>query len=321
MKKIFLTVLFPIVLLATPPSWYIQSNIPTKEYEIVGYGAGFTREEANKKAKSHIANAIQTNVQSSSSIEESEIDGEFKQSTKTSIKESSNVDLSDLKQIKSAYIDGEYFVALKYVNLPFAKKVRLKFSDISQMKQETNTYLIHTPLLQELKVEFGFFPKISIDKNNLLIEKQSFSIDDDTLKKLFSLVDNKAIKIKQPKNIKHSEFYFIDVVVLKSGFVTVIHFYENGGISILYDNEKIIKNTKYSYPNKDEYNGIEAYLEKNVDKTKDLTIALLCKDKKDFSYFDQMTDQKENFAKVYGKLFDTIDGCDVASEMLSIRRQ
>jgi len=105
---------------------------------------------------------------------------------KINIKESSNVNLSDLELLKSEYADNQYFVAIKYINLPFIKKIRLKPKDITSIPKETNSYLIHTPLLKELKKEFGFFPKVQIDKDNLIIKNQSFKINSDTLKKLFS---------------------------------------------------------------------------------------------------------------------------------------
>ena len=101
---------------------------------------------------------------------------------------------------------------------------------------------------------------------------------------------------------------------------TLIQFYENGEIAVLYDNKKLSKNTTYTFPDKENFNGIEAYLEDGFHKTKDLTIIISCKNKKDFSYFDFMSNEKENFAKVYGKVFDTMDGCDAASRALSIRR-
>ncbi|RLA80877.1 MAG: hypothetical protein DRG78_10105, partial [Epsilonproteobacteria bacterium] len=72
--------------------------------------------------------------------------------------------------------------------------------------------------------------------------------------------------------------------------------------------------------NKNEYDGLQAYLNDNQIKAKDLTIAVLCQKKKDFSSFDNVSTSKEKFAKSYGMIFDIIDGCIVSSKILNIRR-
>lgn len=65
----------------------------------------------------------------------------------------------------------------------------------------------------------------------------------------------------------------------------------------------------HTFLDKENFNGIEAYLEDGSQKTKD------------FSCFDYISNEKQHFAKVYGKVFETMDGCDMASRALSIRRQ
>ncbi|MEA3228589.1 MAG: LPP20 family lipoprotein [Campylobacterota bacterium] len=319
-QKIVYSVALCATLFATPPSWYVENSLPSKSYEVVGYGEGKTKAQAKKRAKADISKTVQSTIQTLTKMNESEIDGEYKQSTKIETKESSNIVLEGVEFLKSTYRDGKYFIALKYINLPFAQKVRLKFSSVESIAKEKNSYLLQTPLLKELESEFGFFPQVKIVKNKLIIENRSFTIDKENLKKLFVSIENRFLKIQQPDAISAGNYYFIDIKTQKSGYVTVVQLYENGELSLLYSNKKMDKNRRYSYPNSDEYDGIEAYLNEGIVKTKDLTIAVLCEDKKDFSYFDTISEEKESFAKVYGTFFGMIDRCSVSSKSIVIKR-
>ncbi|MEA2019225.1 MAG: LPP20 family lipoprotein [Campylobacterota bacterium] len=305
---------------AALPNWYIKNDIPSNQYELIGYGKGKTKEEASQFAKSDIANSIQTTVKSSFISNTLSNNGSYSKNIESSISTSSNVNLSDLILMKTEYFDGVYYIALKYVNLPFTKKVKLTFDDVEGIKKETNSYLLNTPLLKELKDEFGFYPKVSIDKGNLIIGNKSFNISKTTLKKLFSSNINNNLKLKAPTELKHQELYFIKIKSKNNGYLTLIQIYENGETSILFDNKKVKNNSVFEYPNKNEYDGLEAYLNEKQIKAKDLTIAFICSEKKDFSYFDNISVNKEKYAKVYGKIFDMINGCDVSSKIIDIKR-
>lgn len=308
------------LLLASPPSWYISGNIKTKHNEYIGYGSGESKAEAKQNAKSDISDSIQSTIKSSLSISSQEINDNYTSNVTSKIESYSSIELSDLKVIKSVHIDDKWYIALKYVSLPFAKKVRKKFTSVNNLAKETNEYLKSTMLLKELKKEFGFYPKITIDKNILMIENESFPISSTTLRKLFSSKISKNITLDVPKKMKHEEFYFIKIKPKKNAYMTLVQIYENGESSILFDNKKVTKNQNIIFPNPDEYNGLEAYLNDDSIKSKDLTIVVLCKDNRDFSYFDYMSTSKESYAKVYGKMFDAIDGCETASKIMRINR-
>ena len=88
----------------------------------------------------------------------------------------------------------------------------------------------------------------------------------------------------------------------------------------MFDNLKVEDNSQLEYPNRSEYDGLEAYLSDKQINAKDLTIAVVCKDKKDFSYFNNISVNREQYAKVYGKVFDMMNGCNVSSKVMKIRR-
>jgi hypothetical protein len=319
--KFFLSSLILFMSLeASPPKWYIKNNIPFENYENIGYGSGATKDEAKQSAKVDISNSLQTTIKSSLIINKSSTNDTYSKNVNKNVEEISNVELDNLITLKSEYIDGVYYIALKYINLSFAKKIRLKFDDIKSVKKETNSYFLNTLLLKELKDEFGFYPKITIDKGSLIIGNHSFKITKTILKKLFSSNTDISINLKIPKQLKHQEFYFINIESKNNGYLTLVQIYENGETSILFDNKQVNNNSKFEYPNKNEYDGLEAYLDDNQNKAKDLAIAMICKNKKDFSYFDNISVYKEKYAKVYGKVFDMMDGCNVSSKIIEIRR-
>ena len=321
-KKVLLIGLLLLVSVeASPPKWYIENNLSVKAYENIGYGEGASKAEAKQNAKADISNSLQTTIKSSLIVNKNSTNDTYSKSINKNIEEISNVELDNLILIKSEYIDNVYYVAIKYINLPFAKKVRLKYEDVSSLKKETNSYLLNTLLLKELKDEFGFYPKTTINKGNLTIGNHSFKIDKNILKKLFYSTLNNDFILNIPKQLKYKDFYFINIKSKNSGYITLIQIYENGETSILLDNKKLKQNTTFTYPNKNEYDGLEAYLNDNQTKTKDLTIAMLCKDKKDFSYFDNISINKEKYSKVYGKVFDIMDECIVSSKIVEIRRK
>ena len=318
--KSFLLLVLVVSLQASPPSWYVKNNIKCKSYEYVGYGEGKTKAIAKKIAKADIANSLQTTVDVSSEIKMSSSGDDYHESFKQNIKENSSISLDELELIKSAYIDGKYYVAIRYINLPFVKKVRMKFDDVSKIAKETNSYLKGTILLKELKSEFSFYPKVNISKGRLIIADKSFTISKDTLKKLFSSYGSKGLELKVPTKLKNNQFYFIDIKTNRAGYLSLIQIYQNGETSVLFSNKKVSKNSKLEYPDKDIYDGLQAYLDRDRTKANDLTMAIVCKEKREFEYFDKISTYKEKYAKVYGKIFDMIDGCVVSSKLMSIKQ-
>ncbi|MBL0707896.1 MAG: hypothetical protein JJW00_02515, partial [Sulfurimonas sp.] len=145
-------------------------------------------------------------------------------------------------------------------------------------------------------------------------------INKSILKKLFSSNIDSSLILNIPKQLRHQEFYFIGIESKKDGYLTLIQIYENGETALLFSNKKANNNIRLEYPNRNEYDGLEAYLNESQTKAKDLTIALICKEKKDFSYFDNISVYKEKYAKVYGKVFDMMSGCNVSSEIVEIKR-
>jgi len=320
LKTILLGVTLLSTLQASPPSWYVKNSINAKNYEYIGYGEAKSKERAKKLARVDIANSLHIDIKVSSELKTSQQNDNYNESMQQKIEEKTDISLDGVEVVKSSYADGIYYVALKYINLPFAKKVKMQFRDVTKIAKESNHYLKKTLLLQELKKEFGFYPKVNISRGNLLIADKSFKISKDTVKKLFSSQSSRFIKLKIPLRLENSEYYFVEVESKKRGYLTLLQIYEDGGTSLLFSNKKIKKGEKFEYPNREEYDGLQAYLTKTQIKAKDMTMAIVCKEKKEFDYFDNISIYNEKYAKLYGKIFDMIDGCEVSSQIVDIRR-
>jgi len=301
----------PFLLFATPPKWYIN-GIKTKSYEIIGYGESTALNKAKQNAKTDIASSIKTKIEVTSSSFQSTKNYKHEFSQKSIQK--SDIELSDLQVAKKEFKDGKFYVALKYINLPLAKKIKLYFKD-KNLTKETNYFLKQTLFMKELKSEFGYYPKINLSDNAVIIGDKPFFIQN--FEKFFAEVANKNIKLIMPKIIKNEEYYFIKIKLKKGGYLSIIQIYPNGETSLLVANKKI--RSTFIYPNPKQYNGLQAYIEKG-NREKDLTIALICPKKKDFSYLDTISDKKEKFGKNFGVVINNLNGCEISTKVLVIKK-
>jgi len=317
MKKISVILLFTLHLFSSEPNWFY--NISHKDFEIIGYGVGQTRKEAKQNARIEITNSISVQVQNSFFRENSLENGKYRKDIQQNSSEKSFAKLDNLEIMKIEYLGDRYFVAIKYLNISFIKNLKYRIGD-RKIAKENNRYLQKTLFLQELKQEFGFYPKIEIYRDILTIGDFSFKISQEILGKLLISVDNQNLNLTIPKKLKNGELYFIQVQVKKKGFLTLIQIYKNGETSLLFANKIVSKNMILEYPNSENFDGIETYLANGTLKTQDLTMAVLCRKKRGFEYFDSISIEKERFAKIYGDLFNLISGCDVVSGVLEIRR-
>ena len=148
-KQFVLLSSFILQLLATPPSWYINQSLSSKNYVIIGYGEGSTIEEAKQVSKSDISKMIQTTISSHVSINKNINNTIYGKNISTNINEKSNILLTDLQVIKTSFSDNKYYVAIKYINLPFSKKVRLLIKNIDTLSVSKNRYINQTSLMWE----------------------------------------------------------------------------------------------------------------------------------------------------------------------------
>jgi hypothetical protein len=319
MLKLILFFFLVVHIYAMPPSWYLNQSLDSKNYEIIGYGEGKTLDEAKQIAKSDIAKSIQTQLSSSTSINKSLESKTYSKSITQNINEETNILLTNLETINSEYNNNKYYVAIKYINLPFAKKIKVLMGS-EKILESKNNYLNKTPLLNELKHEFGFYPKVELSENKLIVNNKSFFLPKKEFVKLFAHIENKSLKMNLKDEYKNAEYYFINVLTNQSGYLNIFQVYESGETAILLSNKKVNLNDKIVFPNPNQYDGLEAIVPSGQDKTKDLTIVALCEDKKDFSLFDKINLIINNKSLLFGKLLSNIENCNIESKVIKIEK-
>ena len=135
--------------------------------------------------------------------------------------------------------------------------------------------------------------------------------------KLFVNIENQDIKLDLKDSYKNKEYYFIKIKTLKDGYINIFQVYDSGETVLLLSNKKVDKSTNIIYPNPNEYDGLEAVVPKGQDKTKDLTIVALCKDKKDFSLFDKVDTTINKKSLYFEQVLDKIDNCKLATKVIN----
>ena len=318
LKLLFLFVFFLLDCHANPPSWFLENATPVNQYEIIGYGSGEKLFEAKERAKNDVALTLSTHIQSSISISEySNINDHMRAEVNQTINSSSDLILSDVQVTRKSFANGMYYVAVKYVNLPFYKKIKNELGvNYKNLQKEENPYLLQTFLLNNLHNEFGFFPKIKIYENNLIISNKSFSLNKTYYSQLFTNVNSKKIILSFPSNLNSGDNYFINTSVNDGGYLSLFQVYDSGETLLLLENQHVEKSDKIQYPDKKFYEGLQAYDE----SSEDLTIALLCKEKKDLSSFTLMENQNTK-TTLFNEILNLMSECAYATKKLNIKKE
>ncbi len=224
--------------------------------------------------------------------------------------------------VQSSFSDNKYYVAIKYINLPLAKKIKLLTDNILLIKKCDNKYLNQTQLLNELRQEFGFYPKISIHNHNILIGNQVFALTEKDYTKLFANTEHKDIKLNMKNNLIDGEFYFMKIEIFKKGYLNIFQIYQNGETALLLSNKEVKENSNFTYPNQEIYYGLEAIIpRKQDDASRDLTIISLCENQIDFTLIDSVSQNIYIKSKTFDTLLNLIKKCTVLSQVLNIKEK
>jgi hypothetical protein len=204
------------------------------------------------------------------------------------IEEKSDIILSNIKIVKSEFIDNRYYVAIKYINLPLAQRVALEIKDYNlKIKTSKDYYLNKTDLMDNLKNEFGFYPKVRIYQNNIIINNQFFALLNRNIIDLFKRVDSKNIFFTSNKKIyKNNQLMKFQIITKKEGFISVLYVEETGKVGIILNNIKIVK--EIIYPNKNEEEDLIAF-NPSEEMISEFYIALYSQDRLDLNKFEEIS--------------------------------
>jgi len=302
MKKTFLIILFFINLYALP-SWYY--NLKSKNQNIyIGYGSGISEKEAKTEALSDIASAIKTKIESKFEKDAS-LDTTYHKNIKLKQKQITSAILSDYKIIKLEFIDGKYYVAIEYENIPAIDKF-IKKAKFNKSIKNPKGYIYQTPLSKEIfaklkkKIKLEIFYK---DNNwHLKSEDAVVALDEKNFLKLFKTVQNSNLILTISKSpLFENDLFYFKVKSTQDGFITLFDVYENGESVILFKNIKVNKNKTIIIPSKNaKFDLIAGVLEGN--KSYDLFVVVFSKTKKVYDEFsladEEFSKDNKNFAEL-----------------------
>jgi len=307
------------------PEWYGSASLPHESYEIIGYGSGSSLAEAETNARSEIAKSLIVNINSKMNITYSQINEEQSKQIAQDIKETANLVLSGIEIIKRECKNNKCYVALKYINLPLAAKINKQVGDSACKKLENNKYLLHTQFFKELQEEIGCYPVLKFYNigNNIFAELNGtpFYISPNDFLKLFTEVDNEYFSLTPTKKVlKSGDIYQLKLSINRDGYLSVYQVSKIGGVSVLIDNEYVLKDMDLIYPETDKYEGLEAYLSENDNREIDLTIATLCNEKINNNMFGKISNEKQIPNSGFGSLIKMISQCDINSKIIEVWR-
>ena len=304
------------------PSWFHLRNLPHLNTQIVGYGKAENYNLALQLAKSEIAQMLQSNIDSILIIDKNSTKNEYNREIRQRTKVISSVKLNDLNVIRRELLNDIWYVAIIYDNLPLFQKI-IKSVNPQNIKHSNHPYLTKTKLFKQLKEYFGFYPKATIYSQNgqyyIAIDNQQFLISHQEFIELFINSSYPNIEIQLKEKIKENEPYFITTKFREAGFASLFSVSHSGAVINLFKNIRLF-NATFIYPNKEEYNGLRAEIENGAKQSRDMFIAILCKQKEDLELFNQISTTLEQESFRFGDLTDLMARCAFSTKILTIIR-
>ncbi|MGR6832090.1 hypothetical protein [Aliivibrio wodanis] len=301
------------------PDWFLYQQLTLEQDEYIGYGSGYSYDEAEARAKSQISQSLNSHIRSTIS-ESTNVKGKqvsYESYSTSTI--SSDSRLSNLIKKKSDKIDGIYYVAYSYFNLPLSKKIKKVLGNKVTCNEELHPYLAKTPLIFEIRNEIKCLPMFSIvqlhNQFYLHLEDRNFPLSKEDRNKLFTHISNSSVHLDlSDKHIDSGEFYHLNVVASKYGYLSLLQQYDDGTTQILEDNRLMKKEEFFTFPNLNQYNGLEAYNNTRA-PIRDLTLAVLCPNPIDISGIPTIS---ENFNQTETSFFNYLMAMTKSCEISSV---
>jgi len=289
MVKLWIIAL-PMFLLSSP-SWLYNIN-PIDTNEIIGYGIDKEFSQAKKNAMSDIAESISIQVELSTSMLKSSINGKIDKKISLNKKMEVKAVLSGIKPIKAENSDGMWYIALKYDNSPLELKLKKSLSYNMLENEKQNSYLQHTELFKQINREIGKTLNYQIIRNDNLWKIRYrdviIPIDQNNFYKLFSNQNSLDFAIKANQSIYHEKdkMYF-EINNNREGYISILYVEHNGKVGLLLSNKKTTNS--FTYPDlksKDGFQIVNPY-KKSIEE---LYIALFSTSYIDLSKFENVSD-------------------------------
>ncbi len=285
--NILFIILLPIYLYATPQWFY---NIPSKNYEIIGYGIDENLQIARDIAKTEISKTIKIKIISNSNIKKSLTNDKYQKLFKSNISTSTDTTLQGIKILKEEQVDNQWYVSVIYDNRTLIQKINIKYPKF----KESNLKDIKN--IKVIRKDNDWYLKI---KDNLYL------LNDQNFKQIFSNINNKNLTFQSNKTIYKSQDQMqFKITSKEKGYVSILYSETNGKVGVILSNQKI--NQKFVYSKQNDENQLISY---NPTKNTivELYICIYSKSKLDLREFENISDNlldESNYS--FDKLLDII---------------
>lgn len=254
MKTVLLILMFLTGLFADAPSWF--GTLPTSAaYEIIGYGEGVSLDEAKANAKSDIAKTIRSHIDSTFTTQTSVNHATLEHNASHSVRETSNLTLSDVEIVHSAQSGGRFYVALRYENLPLFIKLARKGG--KSLCGEPNPYLAQTFILKNLSAELNCSTSAEITREQngwyLGHGEHRVVLNESDFEELMIEASNGSLRLSAaPSRVNVDEAYTLSLDALPfSGYLSLFDVYDDGRVVVMEKNIDLSRQLKRKllYPN------------------------------------------------------------------------
>ena len=320
--------------IVSAPIWFSSRTLLKENFEYIGYGQGKTKEQAMLSAKSDLALSISSRV--SYVIEDSiKTDGKTSSNkTQSHSKIESNLQLSNIKQVKNEVIHGITYSAYSYSNLPVVSEVFESHLSIKCTKKP-HPYLKYTPLFKAVKQQLfindpNCEPQMQVTYKNhtwyLLVtstenKTKMFALGENDFSLLFARISSDAIKLRSSSSsLKEGDLYHFNMQIKPFGYLSLLYFSGDGQLSILKNNEWQNGDNNSTYPDLKLYDGLAAEANKQR-YSQDLAILALCDNTIDLSNISDISIEhsQEKNQYQFNQVMQKIAKCKISSEIIKIQ--
>jgi len=311
--------------IAQVPLWYQDRLLTTLSYEYIGYGQGASEAVAKAQAQIELAQSIQTDIQITvknntlvrgEAISHNEI---------VASKAESNLRIFDLKRLKIEQVEGQFFVAYKYSNLPVAVKIASSGLPF-KCTEQVHPYLSLTPLWQNIAEHLACMPDFEvIYKNNawyLVAGQAMFSFSRQDFKLLFAKSQHPDLELQLSKGrVQQGDLYHIKLKSHRKGYLSLLQVFDSGQMHVLIDNQLLKPEESMTFPDLNDYDGLVAQGNKARGVSKDLTLAVLCTKPNKLGSIAPISQQAlaEDNQQMFSLVMQQIKDCVVSSDIVRIQ--
>jgi len=322
----FLTIfILTITTLVATPVWYLNMQ-SINSYELIGYGEGKSYKEAKLVAKEDIAKQIKSTISSNTQKHTSLKNDNINNSFSKKITETTSVELQGLHVVNKKEIYGRYYVALSYENLPFEMRFAKKLNIKKCTNQQQNPYLRETTLFKKLNSQIGCKLDIKLlrkDAQWYLSYKEHLEVlSKDSFEELFVTIKPTSFEYEPSDfSLKERDEFSLKFAPRRDGFLSVLSVYEDGTVSVLFENQEVKKSTNLRFPSKKSEMFLEAGLLVPNRATFDNYIAILDEEKLNLSRFSPMNESliKGERNKKFDELISFIKDKDFGTILIRTR--